>query len=124
MPGSRWGRVCVCVCVCLYVCVRKSACGRAYVFMAWMLALFTVSDQFSLSSFLDLAQRMLQVPGVRYDPQHEDLQGLQQATILRGVSFAATVCLIVGKGRGGKKVPYCRALILMLLFVAFGKERT
>ena len=50
---------------------------------------------------------MLQVPGVRHDPQHEDLQGIQQAAVLRGVSTKATIVsewgIRDGKGRGGSK---------------------
>lgn len=37
--------------------------------------------------FADMAQIVLQVSGVQYDAQHEDVQGIQQATVLRSVSI-------------------------------------
>ncbi|KAG8228833.1 hypothetical protein J437_LFUL008329 [Ladona fulva] len=38
----------------------------------------------------DMAQVVLQMPGVQHDPQYEDLQGIQQAAILRSVSMLAS----------------------------------
>lgn len=33
-----------------------------------------------------MAQTVLQVSGLRHDPEHADVQGFQQTAILRGVS--------------------------------------
>lgn len=37
--------------------------------------------------FAGLAQAMFQMPGMQHDPEHEELQRVQQTTILRGVSL-------------------------------------
>lgn len=34
-----------------------------------------------------MAQTVFQMSGMRYDPEHANVQGLQQTTILRSVSF-------------------------------------
>lgn len=34
----------------------------------------------------DMAQAMLQVSGLRHDPEHANVQGFQQTAILRSVS--------------------------------------
>ncbi len=40
--------------------------------------------------FADMAQDVLQMPGVRHDAQHEELQRLQQITLLQCVSTLGT----------------------------------
>lgn len=40
----------------------------------------------SLSFVTDMAQIMLQMPGLRDDPEYANVQRIQQTAILRGVS--------------------------------------
>lgn len=40
----------------------------------------------ALLCFSDVAQDLLQMHGMQYGAEHEDIQGIQQKSILRGVS--------------------------------------
>lgn len=51
-----------------------------------------ISQTKKLFFFSDMAQAVLQVPGLRDDPQHANVQRFQQTALLRGVSLSPRHC--------------------------------
>ena len=66
----------------------------------------------------DMAQTVLQVSGLRHDPEHADVQGFQQTAILRGVSiiprFIAPQAVILCFARQINDLFYLIALIYLV----------
>lgn len=52
-----------------------------------IVSLHTYITVLRVINFAGLAQAMFQMPGMQHDPKHEELQRVQQTTILRGVSL-------------------------------------
>lgn len=75
----------------IYPGVRGGSCGVErlcnYLFHNDPIIYLGVCKGLRKIQFLsDMAQTVFQVPGLRHDPEHADVQGFQQAAVLRGVS--------------------------------------